>query len=61
MWHSGYCSTLDLCFEMDSSWPIICGAEIHDGLGLPYPSQKVLVKIRKKKPQFGSQEHTVKG
>ena len=21
--------TLDLCLEMDSSWPILCGAEIH--------------------------------
>ena len=31
--------TLDLCLEMDSSWPILCGAEIHVGLGLHYPSQ----------------------
>ena len=32
-------STLDLCLEMDSSWPILCGAEIHVGLGPHYPSQ----------------------
>ena len=25
--------TLDLCLEMDSSWPIVCGAEIPVGLG----------------------------
>ena len=23
-----------MCFEMDSSWPIICGAEIHVRFGL---------------------------
>ena len=33
------CSTLDLCLEIDSSWPRICGAEIHIGLGPHYPSQ----------------------
>ena len=32
---------------MDSSQPILCGAEIHVGLGPHYPSQQVLVQIRK--------------
>ena len=27
--YNNYISTLDLCLEMDSSWPILCGAEIH--------------------------------
>ena len=31
--------TLDLCLEIDSSWPIICGTEIHVGLGKHYPFQ----------------------
>ena len=34
-WRSGRRSTLDLCLEMDSSWSILCGAEIHVGLGPP--------------------------
>ena len=36
---SGQRSALDLCLEMDSSWPILYGAELHVGLGPHYPSQ----------------------
>ena len=55
---SGQRSTIDLCLEMDYSWPILCGAEIHVGFGPHYHSQQVSVQIRKKKPQLGSQEDT---
>ena len=36
-WHKQFWIEL----EMDSSWSIVCGAEIHVGLGPHYPSQKV--------------------
>ena len=48
MWRSGQHSNLDLCLEIDSFQPILCGAEIHVGLGNHFPFQQVSVQIKKK-------------